>query len=70
METQCHELEVCFKQEVEMSLRTSQTAIKLLSKLVNMFMQETGMWGAVFVLGVLGVMLFFVYMASRSSTTH
>lgn len=53
-----------------MALRTTQTAAKLLGRLVESFLRETGWWGAFFVVFLLGIMLIFIHKASKTSTTQ
>lgn len=61
---------MCFKHDVNMTLRTSQSAVKLMGKLVGVFLKETGWLGAALVVSLLIIMLTFIYKASRSAMTN
>ena len=63
---QCHELQVCFKTDSEMALKTSQSAARLIGRLVGAFLKETGIWGAMFLLLLFSVFLIFICKISRT----
>ena len=49
-----------------MAIRTTQSAAKLIGKLVSEFLKHTGMLGAFFVVFLLLMILFFVYKVSKT----
>jgi len=61
---------MCFKHDVEMGLRTTQIAAKLVGRLVSTFLNETGWLGAALVVALLIVVLIFIYKDSRSAFIH
>jgi hypothetical protein len=49
-----------------LAVRVSHSAVRLLGKLVNAFLKETGWLGATLVVSLVIITLTFIYKASRS----
>ncbi len=49
-----------------MALKTSQSAARLIGRLVGAFLKETGIWGAMFLLLLFSVFLIFICKISRT----
>lgn len=65
----CHELEVCYSTRAEEAIRMSHSAAKLIGRLTEIFLKETGTVGAYFALIVLVILLTFIYKYCKTVST-